>query len=127
GRGPVPALSIIAIAVAIGVGLLLSTFAGINAVNAQNARYAWLNTGIGAEQSRAVETNASAPDPLWWLVRGDYFDRQTSARVDVAPTGPPSPVPPGIPHLPGPGQFYASPKLSALLASTPAAQLKDRF
>jgi FtsX-like permease family len=127
GKEAVARLAIIAIAVAIGVGLLLATLAGINAVNAQNARYAWLNTGIGVEQSRAVETNASAPDPLWWLVRGDYFNRQTIGRVDVAATGPHPPVPPGIPHLPGPGQFYASPKLSALLASTPAAQLKDRF
>ena len=36
------------LAVAIGVGLLLATLAGINAVNAQNARYAWLETGSDA-------------------------------------------------------------------------------
>ncbi len=33
-------------------------------------------------------------------------------RVDVAATGPTSPIPPGIPHLPGPGQYYASPALT---------------
>ncbi len=36
-------------------------------------------------------------------------------------------MPPGIPRLPGPGEFYASPALSALLRSTPAAELADRF
>jgi len=36
-------------------------------------------------------------------------------------------VPPGIPALPGPGEFYASASLAALLRDTPAAQLDDRF
>ena len=40
-------------AVALGVGLLLITLAGINAVNAQNARYAWLSTGVGRTRTGA--------------------------------------------------------------------------
>jgi hypothetical protein len=36
-------------------------------------------------------------------------------------------VPPGIPALPGPGQYYASPALSRLLRNTPADQLGDRY
>ena len=59
--------------------------------------------------------------------REDYFDGQIIGRVDVAATGPTSPVPPGIPHCPGPGEFYASPALAALLRSTPADQLGDRY
>jgi len=47
--------------------------------------------------------------------------------VDLAATGPDSPVPPGIPQLPGPGEFYASPALSALLSSTPRDELADRY
>ena len=42
-------------------------------------------------------------------------------------TGPSSPVPPGIPHDPGPGQYYASPALAALLKTTPASELGDRY
>src|SRR5262249_24566727 len=42
-------------------------------------------------------------------------------------TGPHSPVPPGIPALPGPGEYYASPALARLLASTPPSQLADRY
>jgi hypothetical protein len=41
GKEAVLRLAMIAIAVAIGGGLLLTTVAGLNAVNRQNARYAW--------------------------------------------------------------------------------------
>jgi hypothetical protein len=121
GREAVARLVVIAAAVAVGVGLLVATLAGINAVDAQNARYAWLNTGA------AQDSGSPAADPLWWRVAGDYFHGQSIGRVDVAATGPGSPVPPGIPRLPGPGEFYASPALGDLLASTPAEQLGDRF
>lgn len=125
GREAAVRLVVIAAAVALGSALLLSTLAGLNAVDAQNSRYAWLNTGL--RSAAAPVAGTPAPDPLWWLIRGDYFDRRTIARVDVAATGPHAPVPPGIPALPGPGEFYASPALSALLASTPGAELGDRF
>jgi hypothetical protein len=118
GREAIVRLVIIAAAVALGVGLLLATVAGINAVNAQNARYGWLNSGMGQD---------SAPTGTWWLLREDYFHGQGIARVDVAGSGADSPVPPGIPRLPGPGEFYASPELAKLIAATPAGQLGDRF
>lgn len=123
GREALTRLVLIATAVALGVAMLLAIAAGINAVNAQNARYAWLDTGA----SSTVDSTMTAPDPLWWSLREDYFDRRPITRVDIAATGPDSPVPPGIPHLPGPGEFYASPALSALLAATPADQLADRY
>jgi hypothetical protein len=119
GREAVVRLVLIAAAVAIGAGMLLATLAGINAVNAQNARYAWLNT--------SERTPAHHGDPLLWSIRGDYFAGQVLGRVDLAATGPDSPVPPGIPALPGPGEYYASPALTDLLATTPADQLGDRF
>src|ERR1035441_553750 len=76
---------------------------------------------------RGPRRGAPGPDPLWWLLRADYFGTQIVGRVDVAATGPSSPVPPGISRLPGPGQFYASPAFGKLLRSTPAAQLGHRF
>ncbi|HEX6472190.1 MAG TPA: FtsX-like permease family protein [Streptosporangiaceae bacterium] len=124
GREAAVRLVIIAVAVALGVGLLLTTLAGINAVNTQNARYAWLNSGVAAV---ADARPPAAADPLWWRLTGDYFDRLTIGRVDVAATGPAAPVPPGIPRLPGPGEFYASPALGSLLRTVPGAQLGDRF
>ena len=123
---------ITAAAVALGTGLLLITLAGLNAVNAQNARYAWLSTGAAPSSAArppgtSARAPAPAPDPLWWLLSVDEFTGRLIGRVDVAATGPRSPVPPGIPHLPGPGQYYASPALSKLLRSTPADQLGDRY
>jgi len=118
GRESVVRLVLLVVAVGLGVGLLLTAVAGINAVNYQNDRYAWLNT---------TASSGSGHDPLWWLLRGDRYDGQLIGRVDVAATGADSPVPPGIPHLPGPGQYYASPAMIRLLDSAPANQLADRY
>ena len=126
GREAATRLALIAVAVAIGVGLLLATLAGLNAVNSQNARYAWLETGsLGSNAPGSA--SPAAGDPLWWQLRGDYYQGHLIGRVDIAATGPASPIPPGIAKLPGPGQFYASPALAKLLRQTPAAQLGDRY
>jgi hypothetical protein len=131
GREAVVRLLLIGSAVAVGVGLLLTTLAGINAVNTQNARYAWINSAsvAGPQQVATPSTSnaTQASDPLWWVLRGDYFDSQAIGRLDVAATGPHSPVPPGIPRLPAPGEFYASPALTKLLDTTPPTELGDRF
>jgi hypothetical protein len=117
-------LALTAAAMALGVVMLLITLAGINALNAQNARAAWLGTPAG---NARTGFGRPAPDPLWWLSSADQFGSQTIYRVDVAAAGPRAPVPPGVRRLPGPGQFYASPALGQLLRSTPASQLGDRF
>jgi ABC-type lipoprotein export system ATPase subunit len=124
GREAAVRLVLLVAAVGLGVGLLLIAVAGINAVNTQNDRYAWFSTGGPGPAAGAAKTSA---DPLWWLIRADRFDGQLIGRIDVAATGPTSPVPPGIGHLPGPGQYYASPALAALLRSTPADQLAGRY
>ena len=123
GREAATRLVLIATAVAIGVGLLLVTLAGLNAVNTQNARFAWLETGRDA----AATPPSANTDPAWWQLSADVFHGKQIGRVDVAATGPHSPVPPGIPALPGPGQFYASPALSRLLAATPRDELGARY
>jgi hypothetical protein len=123
GRTAVARLLIIAGSVALGVTLLLMALAGVNAVNAQNARFAWLATGAGLPGAPAPRGS----QPLWASVTEDNFSDQEILRVDVAATGPRSPVPPGIPALVRPGQFYASPALSRLLHSVPAGELADRY
>jgi hypothetical protein len=125
GREAAVRLAILVAAVGLGVGLLLIAVSGINAVNTQNDRYAWFSTGLS---SSGISSAHAGSDPLWFVVRADRFDGQLIARVDVAAaSGPSSPVPPGIPRLPGPGEYYASPALSALLRSTPADQLAARY
>jgi hypothetical protein len=125
GKEALTRLTMIAIAVAIGVVLLLTTLAGLNAVNSQNARYAWLETGF--TPSAATTTTTNQTEPVWWKLSADYYQGKQIGRIDVAATGPNSPIPPGITELPEPGQYYASPAMTKLLKSTPAAQLGDRF
>ncbi len=128
GREAIIRLVILALAVGLGTALLLAALAGINAVNAQNARYAWLDTTpTTASAAQSAQGTTPARDPLWGKVTADKFNGQDITRVDVAATGPSSPVPPGIPRDPGPGQYYASPALSRLLASTPKDELADRY
>ncbi|MFG1893844.1 FtsX-like permease family protein [Micromonospora zamorensis] len=118
GREALTRLIVIAAAVAVGSGLLLTTLAGVNAVNAQLTRYA------------SVYPNASTggdADPLWWSTREDYFHGKQIIRIDVAATGPDAPTPTGVPSTPGPGEYYASPALRKLLAAHPADQLADRY
>jgi hypothetical protein len=121
GREAATRLVLVAVAVTLGVGLVLTTLAGINAVHAQNDRYAWLETGAAGAQ------HSSGGDPLWWRLTADSFHGEQIGRVDVAATGPRSDVPPGLPRLPGPGDLYASPALAALLRDVPADQLADRY
>jgi hypothetical protein len=110
GKEALTRLMMIAIAVAIGVVLLLTTLAGLNAVNSQNARYAWLETGF--TPSAATSTTTNQADPVWWKLSATYYQGKQIGRIDVAATGPNSPIPPGITKLPGPGQYYASPAMA---------------
>jgi len=124
GREAIIRLLAIAAAVALGVGVLLVSLAGINAVHAQSTRTAWLTT---SKRNLRPSNDEATADPLWAEANLDQYAGAVIERVDVAATGPRSPVPPGIPQLPGPGQFYASPALSRLLTSAPRAQLADRY
>jgi hypothetical protein len=134
GRENAIRLVVTAAAVALGVALLLSALAGINAVNAQNTRYAWLSTSVEfnhpsayAQAGAGVPVATQARDPLWWRLTSGYVDGQLFGQVDVAATGPHVPVPPGLSRVPGPGQYYASPALTRLLRDRPADELADRF
>jgi hypothetical protein len=122
GREAITRLVILAVAVGLGVGLLLTAVAATNAVTAWNNRNAWYWTG-----TVWVPPGPANIAPLWWHPSSDTFNGQQFNRFDVAATGASSPVPPGIPRDPGPGQYYASPALVALLRSTPANQLADRY
>ncbi|MFG1882697.1 FtsX-like permease family protein [Micromonospora sp. NPDC049102] len=118
GREALTRLLVIAAAVAIGSGLLLTTLAGVNAVDAQLSRYASIYPHASTD---------GGADPLWWSTRDDYFHGAQIIRIDVAATGPTAPTPAGIPSTPGPGEFYASPALRDLFAAHPAAELADRY
>jgi len=123
GREALTRLVVLAAAVGVGVGLLLTAVAATNAAVTWNSRHGWFWTGTAS----VPPGPAAGIAPLWWHPGGDTFDGRQISRFDVAATGVSSPVPPGIPRDPGPGQYYASPALAALLRSTPADQLADRY
>jgi FtsX-like permease family len=123
GREALIRLVVLAVAVGLGVGLLLTAVAATNAAVTWNSRHGWFWTGTAS----VPPGPAAGIAPLWWHPGGDTFDGRPISRFDVAATGASSPVPPGITRDPGPGQYYASPALAALLRSTPADQLADRY
>jgi hypothetical protein len=123
GREAVTRLAVLAIAVGLGVGLLLTALAATNAVAAWSNRHAWQWTGTASVPAGPTAGIA----PLWWHPSVDTFDGRQITRFDVAATGSSSPVPPGIARDPAPGQYYASPALAALLRAVPADQLADRY
>ncbi|GAA3214275.1 FtsX-like permease family protein [Dactylosporangium siamense] len=115
GREALVRLVVMAGAVALGVWLLVSTLAAVNAVDGQFGRFA------------ALRPMPSADGPLWWAERYDYFDGQSIVRIEVAATSAGAPVPGGLPRLPAAGEYYVSPALADLIAQHPADQLGARF
>jgi|SRR3984957_1380525 len=133
GKESLVRLVVMALAVSVGVAMLLLTMATINGLGTQNSRGAWMATsprfGNGQPNfaGRGTPPTATNSHTIWWLVTSSQFENQLIVRVDTAPVGAHPVVPPGIPQLPGPGEFYSSPALSALLKSTPSSELGDRF
>jgi len=120
GREALIRLALTAVAVAIGVGLLLSVFADFHAYQVSSGRECW-------ECTQPAAAGGSAATKELWNDSTDFYQGQTIERLDLAALGPKAPVPPGISRLPGPGQFYASPALAALLRTVPRDELGARF
>ena len=119
GRGAVVRLIILAAAVGLGVGLLLTVISAVNAVSVQNDRYAWLDTGAPAASGAAALGGATSRDPLWTLITTDLFNGQDIYRADVAAAGPASPVPPGIPPRSRAGPVVHLPRARRVTAQYP--------
>jgi hypothetical protein len=124
GRESIARLAFTALGVAVGVALLLFTLSGFNGLKALDVREGWLLTSV---ENRIPSVDELMSDPLWWRLIGDTYGDEALIRVEVAATGPRSPLPPGIPRLPQAGEYYASPALERLLATTPRDVLGARF
>jgi hypothetical protein len=125
GREGLVRLIVTAVAVAIGVAILLSVLADFNAFRATNGRPCWECTA-GTAVTTAAQARPGARAELW-NYGDDVYAGQTLERLSVAALGPGAPVPPGVSRLPGPGQYDASPALAALLRRVPRDELGDRF
>jgi len=121
GREAMARLLITAAAVAVGVALLLGVLAELHAYEANASQQCWSCT-----QGASLPATLPGHGELW-NNSADYYQGQTLSRLDVAALGPGAPVPPGVPRLPAPGTYYASPALAARLRTVPADELGDRF
>ena len=83
GREAITRLVVLAIAVGLGVGLLLTALAATNAVAAWSNRHAWQWTG-----TVYVPAPTAGIAPLWWHPSGDTFDGQQIARSTWPPPAP---------------------------------------
>jgi len=123
GREAFVRLLVTAAAVAVGVAIMLAVLADFHAFRVTSYRPSWESTSGQAVTAGYASTRRAE----LWNYSNDIYRGQTIERLDVAALGPHSPVPPGISRLPAAGQYYASPALAALIRSTPADQLGDRF
>ena len=121
GREAFTRLLLTTAAVTLGVAVLLGVLAEFHAFQASSNRSCWECTQ-GAAVPKALPSRGEL-----WNYSVDYYQGRTIERLDLAALGPGAPVPPGASRLPGPGQYYASPALAALLRSVPRDELGDRL
>ena len=120
GREPFVRLLVTAIAVAIGVAIMLVVLADFHAFTTTNNRPSWEST-TGQPVARGY---TPAPGTELWNYGNDIYQGQTIERLDVAALGSGAPVPPGVSRLPASGQYYASPALAALIKSVPGRRAR---
>ncbi|EME57430.1 ABC transporter permease [Amycolatopsis decaplanina] len=65
--------------------------------------------------------------PLIYGATTTDFRGQVIALLHLRPTGPGSPIPPGVDRLPAPGEVFLSPKLDELVASDTSGLLRPRL
>jgi hypothetical protein len=119
GRGAVTGLALTALAVAVGVAILLFALSFAPAVTERDQRTAWRDT------FPTVDDGAAA---TLVMVMMETVDERLLTRLHVAPAGDrPAAVPPALTSLPDPGTSYVSPALLDLIEGRPSDELGDRF
>lgn len=130
GREALIRLLVTMAAVAAGVTIMLAVLADFHAFDYTNSQPRWQSTQGSPITSASQYTYAGAgpdADSELWNYSETVFQGRTVDQLDLAALGPSAPLPPGISSLPGPGRYYASPALAALIADTPRDELGDRF
>lgn len=123
GREALARLLLTALAVAIGVVVLLGVLADFHAFQKTSGRPSWEST-TGADIGGQIPQNVNA---LLWNYSENIYKGQFVEQLNVAPLGSNPPMLPGISKLPGAGEYYASPALASLLKTVPKDELGNRF
>lgn len=122
GREALTRLLLTALAVAIGVVVLLGVLADFHAFQKTSGRPSWESTTDAGNGQITATTDA-----LLWNYSESIYKGQFIEQLGVAPNGSNPPMLPGISKLPGAGEYYASPALSKLLKTVPKDELGNRF
>ncbi|GMA36757.1 hypothetical protein GCM10025876_29610 [Demequina litorisediminis] len=116
--------------VAVGVAMLLVLLGAYLHMPERDARSAW-QVGVGERIALDEEGNTLPPAPsddvLLHGSRQDYFDGQVISVTSVAVTDSTSVAFPAGLDVLAPGEFYASPAVMDLVATTPADEFKNRY
>jgi hypothetical protein len=121
GRWSLVPMALTALAVAFGTSILLFALSFQSALQERYDRGAWRETpGVR-------EPGGQVPGMTLLSLTIDHLDGRELARIDVASVDGPSPVPPGLPRLPEPGEAFVSPALAERIDALPSDQLADRF
>lgn len=117
--------------VAVGVTLLLLLLGASAGVGASDDRSAWLREQgtpvVMSDDEGAPLSEPLTADNLLLERRDEVFADSLIQRRDVAATPDSTVAIPGVAAIPDPGEYVASPALQALIESTAADQLGDRF
>jgi len=124
GREGAARIAVMTVGVAVGVALLLLALTALPALRGREVRAAWHETEPG---TAAVTGSVAGSDGVLWLATNDHYRGRPLFRVQVAALGPRPVVPPGLEHLPAPGEVAVSPALRALLGTANADELGGRF
>jgi hypothetical protein len=127
GRTALVRLAVTTASVGFGVALLLSVLAIFHGYSTTVGRACWTCTRtVETAEPQLLSTTPAAGAELWNHTQ-DFYQGRTIERLDVAALGPQAPVVPGLSRLPQAGEYAVSPALAALIATTPRAELGDRF
>lgn len=124
GRRTISRQILITVSVAIGAALLLAGLASLHLYNRHMAREVW-DSAYTAKVQR-IDEQQQRPANLLVASRTDFYQGKAIKVVHVAPLNEAAEMH-GVPQVPAPNQYYASPELARLLDSAPKDQLGNRF
>ncbi|MFC3451866.1 FtsX-like permease family protein [Amycolatopsis speibonae] len=118
GRGSIVRLVLSAAGIGLAVAILL-TGASAGTIK-ENRDQRTFDSYVQSEPLPGVA-------PLFYDATTTDFRGQAIALLHLRPTGPNSPIPPGVDRLPAPGEVFLSPKLDELVTSDTSGLLRPRL
>jgi ABC-type antimicrobial peptide transport system permease subunit len=124
GKSTLSRQALIVVSVAIGTVLLLASLSFITLFHRHNARQCWSDEC--AQTVQQLDAREYAEPNLLVATGSQRFRGRSIQHVYVAPLTDGA-VMRGITSVPGPDEYFASPELARLIATTPTDQLGDRY